>query len=314
MKIPQSALTIKRMKWLLISDSDDNFDELGSMLKKKDKDFEFLNPGQSIENLYKLKNDFKEIAACFIYAGGSKDFNEVQAFVAGTVAGILCANKVEVFTNSDFVYNNSLYKDEYVKRFATIKEITKFTKQNIDEFAAKARKRIAINKLLDRGIPFTPDCCATYIAKNKEEIFEDFIAAGIDVNSRDDLGTPLLNIAIRNDNEAFAERLISLGADINASSTDRGYTAVMDAVWRGNEKLTEYLIKKGADLNTISKEGQSNLVLAVGADRIKICKLLVENGSDPDVKDSMGMSAYQYATLFKKEKIAEILKPFHKEG
>ena len=64
---------------------------------------------------------------------------------------------------------------------------------------------------------------------------------------------------------------------------------------------------------TISKEGQSNLVLAVGADRVNICKLLVENGSDPDVKDSMGMSAYQYATLFKKEKIAEILKPFHKE-
>ena len=301
------------MKWLLISDSTDNFDELGLVLKEKDKDFEFLNPGQSIENLQKLKKDFKEIAACFIYISEGKDFVGAQAYVAGTVAGILCEDKVEIITNSDFVYSNSLYKDEYVKKFATVKEVVKYTKDNFTEFAQKAKKRIAINKLLDRGIPFTPDCCATYIAKDKEEIFEDFIAAGIDVNSRDDLGTPLLNIAIRNDNEAFAERLINLGADINASSTDRGYTAVMDAVWRGNEKLTEYLIKKGADLNTISKEGQSNLVLAVGADRLNICKLLVENGSDPDVKDSMGMSAYQYATLFKKEKIAEILKPYHKE-
>ena len=301
------------MKWLLISDSNDNFDELGSVLQEKDKDYEFLAPGQSIENLQKLKKDFKEVAACFIYVSDGKDFIGAQAFVAGTIAGILCEDKVEVFTNSDFVYKNSLYKDEFVKKINTIKEACEYTKNNFEDFAKAAKKRIAINKLLDRGIPFTADCCATYIAKDKEEIFEDFIAAGIDVNSRDDLGTPLLNIAIRNDNEPFAERLINLGADINASSQDRGYTAVMDAVWRGNEKLTEYLIKKGADLNTISKEGQSNLVLAVGADRVNICKLLVENGSDPDVKDSMGMSAYQYATLFKKEKIAEILRPFHKE-
>ncbi len=301
------------MKWLLISDSTDSFDELGSVLRECDEDFVFLNPGYSIENLQKLKSDYKEIAACFIYKGGNKDLSGEQAFIVGTVAGNLCAEKVEVYTDSDFVYNNSIYKDEFVKKVKDAAEVAKYTKTHFEDFAQKTKKRIAINKLLDRGIPFTADCCATYIAKDKEEIFEDFIAAGIDVNARDDLGTPLLNIAIRNDNEPFAERLINLGADINASSTDRGYTAVMDAVWRGNEKLTEYLIKKGADLNTISKEGQSNLVLAVGADRVKICKLLVENGSDPDVKDSMGMSAYQYATLFKKEKIAEILKPFHKE-
>ena len=87
----------------------------------------------------------------------------------------------------------------------------------------------------------------------------------------------------------------------------------MDAVWRGNETLTSLLIEKGADVNTISKEGQSNLVLAVGADRYKIIEMLAKAGADPDVKDMMGMSAYNYATLFKKEKIVEILKPFHKE-
>ena len=301
------------MKWLLISDSKDDFKELGSVLRENDQDFVFLNPGFSIENLQKLKSDYKEVAACLIYTDGKNDFDAEKAFIAGTVAGNLCAEKVEIFTNSDFVYKTSIYKDDLVKKVKDITEVAEYTKKHFDDFAQKTKKRIAINKLLDRGIPFTADCCATYIAKDKEEIFEDFIAAGIDVNSRDDLGTPLLNIAIRNDNEPFAEKLIALGADINAASTDRGYTAVMDAVWRGNEKLTEYLIKKGADLNTISKEGQSNLVLAVGADRVNICKLLVENGSDPDVKDSMGMSAYQYATLFKKEKIAEILKPFHKE-
>ena len=51
MKKTITAFTIIGMKWLLISDSDKNFDELGSVLRERDKDFEFLNPGQSIENL-----------------------------------------------------------------------------------------------------------------------------------------------------------------------------------------------------------------------------------------------------------------------
>ncbi len=172
---------------------------------------------------------------------------------------------------------------------------------------------MAKKKLLDKGIPYTQDCFATYIAKNKIQIFNDFLEAGMDINSRDDLGTPILNVACRNDNYEFVTKILDLGADINAVSLDRGYTAVMDSVWRGNEKITSYLIKKGAELNTINKEGQTNLILAVGANRYNICKLLVENGSDPDVKDQMGMSAYTYACLFKKTSIAELLKPYHKE-
>ena len=41
--------------------------------------------------------------------------------------------------------------------------------------------------------------------------------------------------------------------------------------------------------------------------------MLVENGADPDVPDSMGMSAYGYAQLFKKDEIAAILEKYHKE-
>ena len=123
----------------------------------------------------------------------------------------------------------------------------------------------------------------------------------------------MLNVAVRNDNEELTKMILDCGADINAVSKDRGYTAVMDAVWKGNKDITKLLISRGAELNTISKEGQSNLVLAVGADKVDICKILVENGADPDIKDQMGMSAYNYACLFKKDKILEIIKPFHKE-
>jgi len=133
------------------------------------------------------------------------------------------------------------------------------------------------------------------------------------VDSRDRDGTPMLNIAARNDRLDFVQWLVEQGADINAVSEDRGYTAIMDAVWRGNIEITEYLIKKGSDLNTINKEGQSMLVLAVGANRTQICKILAENGANPDIPDAMGMSAYGYAKLFKKVDIVSILEKYHKE-
>lgn len=123
----------------------------------------------------------------------------------------------------------------------------------------------------------------------------------------------MLNIACRSDNLDAVKWIVELGADINAVSEDRGYTALMDAVWRGNKEITEYLISQKAELNTISKEGQTNLVLAVGADKTEIVQLLAENGADPDIADAMGMSAYGYAQLFKKDNILAILEKYHKE-
>ena len=39
----------------------------------------------------------------------------------------------------------------------------------------------------------------------------------------------------------------------------------------------------------------------------------MSNLDTSNVKDMMGMSAYNYATLFKKQRLVDILKPYHKE-
>ena len=39
----------------------------------------------------------------------------------------------------------------------------------------------------------------------------------------------------------------------------------------------------------------------------KIVKLLLDSGADPDVKDSMGMSARGYASLFKNEELMKLM-------
>ncbi len=178
------------------------------------------------------------------------------------------------------------------------------------EIEKKDYEHNSLIQLFTLGIPFTADSFAHYLEKDVVDIYRLFIHAGMIVNAKTSEGVPMLSVATRSEHMDQVEWLLSLGADINAISGDRGYSAVMDAVWRKNYKITEFLIKKGADLNIVSTDGQPILVLAVGNGNEKIVQLLLDSGADPDLKDSMGMSARQYASLFKKTAIIEILKQF----
>lgn len=301
------------MKWLIISNNNNFASDVEKVLLNQDKKNKTIVCDFQIDNLMKQKKAFPQCAACIIHDDGQK-LTEDQNNVIASLYGYFAAIKVPVVTDLKSLTENTFFAKEALDSCNSAEEIISFIEKKYKKITAESIKRLAKNKLLDRGIPYTSDCFGTYIAKNKIEVVNEFLEAGMSVNSRDDLGTPMLNIACRYDNFEFVEMLLNLGADLNASSEDRGYTAVMDAVWRGNEKITKYLIDKGAELNTINKEGQTNLILAVGANRESLVKLLAENGADPDVKDMMGMSAYTYSVLFKKEKLVEILKPFHKES
>ena len=302
------------MKWLIITNDDnsDSQNKLAECLCSFDKKNKLTFCDFDCENIKKTLKKCEDFASCFIFLKPNSEFSEENALLFCTLLGFFEAKNITIFSNLVFINENKLF-DKNIIKFTDIGNLTQVLKKNYKKISENAVKRIAKNKLLERGIPFTSDCFATYIAKNKIEVVNEFLEAGMSINEKDDAGVPMLNIACRNDNFDFVKMFLELGANIDAVSDDRGYTAVMDAVWRGNEKITKFLIENGADLNTISKEGQSNLVLAVGAGRENIVKLLAENGSDCDVKDMMGMSAYNYAVLFKKTRIVDILKPFHKE-
>ncbi len=300
------------MKWLIISDDEELTGRLNTFLSENNKKDKIYIAPITIETLKNYKKDFMELAACIIY---TKSENGIEAAVGAglcSMFGYFAALNIPVITNNSFLIQDYLFGKEIGIGCQSSEDLYNLFTENYSKLSTESCQRIAKKKLLNRGIPFTSDCFGTYIAKNKPEIVQEFLEAGMSINSRDDTGTPMLNIACRNDNYEFVEMMLGLGADINAVSEDRGYTAVMDAVWRGNEKITKYLISKGADLNTINKEGQNNLILAVGANRESLVKLLAENGANPDVKDMMGMSAYNYAMLFKKQRLVEILTPYHK--
>ncbi len=300
------------MTFLLISQNDIFSKVITSSITEIEKNAKIHTSDFSLSKIRKTIKQFEKLSLILIFKEDNVNITSEELSTLSSITGFAVAKDILILTNIKELYNLSFLQKDSIVYLKTKNEFLNYIKQKYESISLNDTKRSSKKKLLEKGIPFTPDCFGTYIAKDKTDICNLFISGGIDINSRDENGTPMINIAVRNDNEELVKKFIKLGADINAVSEDRGYTPVMDAVWRGNLELTKLFIKEGAELNTINKEGQTNLVLAVGANKTKIIEALAKAGADPDIKDQMGMSAYGYASLFKKEEILSILEPYHK--
>ncbi len=294
------------MNWLLISSDCGKKDLVKESLKELFPESKIRESGSDFSSLKAVFGVLDEVSSC-IFLGDKIEGG------AALVLGYLCGKGISVITDAD-VPQEALGCFESLSREDGVKSICSGLRKNRKKIEAEVRKRRAYDYLFSHGIPFSPDHFSKYIENGKIDICECYLTAGMDVNSRDRDGTPMLNLAVRNDRTAAVEWLLKNGADVNVVSEDRGYSPLMDAVWRGNKEIAKMLLEKKPDVNVISKEGQSMIVLAVGADNYELCKLLCENGADVDIPDQMGMSAYGYAGLFKKEKIMAILEKYHKEG
>ena len=301
------------MRLLLLTNNQDLIYVLNMLLLEKSADNKCLVSDFNSKNIKAHIDDFDNLGACVIYSDKEMEFTTQTVSSLAGISGYLTALRIPLYTNLPYISSFSVFSDNNIIPVTSRDNLMETLEKDYCSLSKSEALRAAKKELFVKGIPFTPDCFGSFIAKNKVEIVNTFIKGGMSVNSKDDTGTPMLNIACRTDNFQLAEQLLDLGADINSVSEDRGYTAVMDAVWRGNEKITRFLIDKGAELNTINKEGQTNLILAVGANKENIVRILAENGADPDIKDSMGMSAYGYATLFNQQRLVDILAPYHKD-
>ena len=197
------------MKWLLITNDNDsdfqkNFSEILSSFDKKNKltfcDF-------NCENIKKTLKKCEDFASCFILSKPNSEFSEENALLFCTLLGFFEAKNITIFSNLVFINENKLF-DKNIIKFSDFADLTDVLKKNYKKISENAVKRLAKNKLLERGIPFTSDCFATYIAKNKIEVVNEFLEAGMSINEKDDAGVPMLNIACRNDNFDFVKMFL----------------------------------------------------------------------------------------------------------
>lgn len=291
------------MKWLVLAEKSLSGSPLDEILRKK---------FPAAEIVCKSKSDFSmdfDFLSEVTHSVVLLPLNETEKI--SCLAGFFAGQGVKICT-TDKNPGGFLLDSGLIQSFESENDLISFISESSAQILQEQQEEDSYNYLFENGYPFDGDNFAHYIEKWNEKICRCYVDAGMDVNISDSEGTPMLNIAARADNIEAARWLVSCGASLDSVSKDRGYTAIMDAVWRGNAEMTKFFIEKGAELDTISKDGQTMLVLAVGADKTEIVKMLAENGADPDIKDGMGMSAYDYANLFKKTEILSILEKYRK--
>jgi len=109
-------------------------------------------------------------------------------------------------------------------------------------------------------------------------------------------------------NVSDAEMLLKAGADVR--STDFAGRTVLDlACAKGALNFIEALAKHGTDLNRKNpRDGGTALMTAAANGRLEVVELLLKLGADPNVTDDRGLTALKYATIWKKEPVADLLK------
>ena len=107
------------------------------------------------------------------------------------------------------------------------------------------------------------------------EAVKQHIAAGTDVNAKDQNGKTPLHYAAWKGHKEIAELLIANGADVNAKD-DKGGTPLHVAAWEGHTEVAELFIAKGADMNAKMEDGDTPLDLAKG--HPEIADLLRKHG------------------------------------
>lgn len=293
------------MSCLFIYSDERKLEDFASFMNETFGNMKYFTYNTNDISVEKVSLLLKDVTMCVISPG---ERTHIVSFLVGYILG----NGFPIYTANDG-FRESHKTLKLIYNFKTVSAMYDYLRRHKIDIHNQETKRVASSNLYKLGIPFTADNFAQFIKKSNVDICEYFLKAGMSPNSRDVNGTPMLNIACREDKVDMVKWLLSHKATIDIVSTDREYTPLMDAVWRGNIEAAKILIDKGADVNKISKEGQTMIVLAVGAGNVAMSKLLAENGADVDIADSMGMSAYGYATLFKKQEIVAILEKYHKE-
>jgi hypothetical protein len=180
-----------------------------------------------------------------------------------------------------------------------------FKKMETDRETQRAR-----NTLLEQGIPVNNNSLGQCVTEGRLDDVELFFAAGFSPETKDKTGVPLLNLAARAGNLEIIQFLLKAGAPVNLRAEDRDTSALIDSVMGKFDDITTVLINAGADANIQSKDGQTALIVAVGADEEGTVEVLLKAGANPDISDHMGMSARKYASLFRKTVLVDLFNTY----
>jgi serine/threonine-protein phosphatase 6 regulatory ankyrin repeat subunit B len=129
------------------------------------------------------------------------------------------------------------------------------------------------------------------------------LAAGADVNTRDNDGNTALIYAAWNGHTATVTQLLAAGADVNARGND-GNTALIYAARHGHTAILEQLLTAGADVNTKDNYGNTVFILAAEGCHTAVVTQLLTAGADVNAKGNGGDTVLMWAARGSRTAIA----------
>ncbi|WP_353189340.1 ankyrin repeat domain-containing protein [Pandoraea pnomenusa] len=194
-------------------------------------------------------------------------------------------------------------------------------------------------------LSMTLTACATAATSNpaliKAVVFNDTkeiakaLKAGVDPNSKDEKGNPLLVIAMREKSVDVAKLLINdkrtdldatnaagenammmaalegltpmvkLLIDKEAEVNKKGWAPLHYAATNGHDDIVQILLDASAYVDAESPNGTTPLMMAARGGHITTCKVLLDGGADVRLKNQIGMSAIDFANQAHQKEIAD---------
>ena len=112
--------------------------------------------------------------------------------------------------------------------------------------------------------------------------------------------------AAKSNDVAELRRLLDDGAELDGRD-HRGYSALMLAAYVGQVEAFDFLLASGADPNSADLGGNSVLMGAAFKGHLDMVRALLAAGARPQAKNSAGVDAHGFATMFGRSEVAALL-------
>ncbi|MCO1334134.1 ankyrin repeat domain-containing protein [Microbulbifer sp. OS29] len=94
----------------------------------------------------------------------------------------------------------------------------------------------------------------------------------------------------------------------------KGYSALMIATYNGNAEAVDYLLQKGADACAQDRRGNTALMAAIFRAEMAIASTLLKQNCDPLQANKAGHSAEDFASVFGRDQLVQLLQQQRKNG
>lgn len=118
------------------------------------------------------------------------------------------------------------------------------------------------------------------------------LRSGAKVDAKNGFGDTAIMVAALNGHLVVVKKLFARGADINP----RGWTPLSYAATNGQTEVVRYLLEIGANINAPSANGTTPLMMAVRGGHAETVELLLSKGADVNARNQNDATALVWAT------------------